>query len=62
MEWLVQYKGWILVGLCLFVVSGIMKMIFKNKGESNSQAVSGVHSRSHVRGSSKSSSTHHHDE
>lgn len=61
MEWLVQYKGWILVGLCLVVVSGIMKMLFKNKGEPNSQAVSGVHSRSHVRGSSKSS-THHHDE
>ena len=61
MEWLVQYKGWILVGLCLFVVSGIMKMIFKNKGKSNSEAVSGD-SRSYVRGSSKSSSTHHHDE
>lgn len=61
MEWLVQHKGWIFVGICLVVGSGIMRSLFNNKGEPNSQAVSGVQSRSHVRGNIKGGN-HHHDE
>lgn len=59
MEWLIQYKGWVFVGICVVVGSGIMRLFFKNKGEPNSQAVSGVHSRSHGRDNINGGAKHH---
>ncbi|MFJ7848070.1 hypothetical protein ACIQZM_10060 [Peribacillus sp. NPDC097206] len=59
MDWLIQNKEWVFVGIGVSLVLGLTG-IFLKKGEPNSQPVSGSRSKSH--GRDHSGAIRHHDE